>query len=91
MVGVLMGVNHVQIMQPRLCVGPFQLVLRPDRRWALPGGGSATYFEVVILARRYDWRRPELVMVAVRYRGEVEGEFLAPNTATSNMANEQRP
>ncbi len=58
--------------QDRLMVGPFVLVLRLDGRWAVPGGTSATYGDLVRFTRRLAWPRPELMKVRVRYR--LDGE-----------------
>lgn len=85
-----MNDGRIILQQQRLYVGLFRLVLRPDQRWALPGGGSANYADLVAFTRRLAWSRPELVLVRVKYRVEVEGEFLAPNTTTS-MANKRQP
>ena len=54
--------------QARLIVGPFALVLRPDGRWAIHGGTTATYADLVRFARQLAWPRPELRKVRVRYR-----------------------
>lgn len=64
--------------QYRLFVGPLQLVPTTpptvtDRKalmWALPGGGTATTAEVMLLARRRGWKRPAVVEVIVRCRAD---------------------
>lgn len=59
--------------QPRLALGPHQLVLAEmpgvrGERWALPGGGAATYAELSSLAAARGWPRPELIRVTVQRR-----------------------
>ena len=58
----------VFVEQDRLLVGPFMFVLRADGRWAIHGGTTATYADLVRFARRLAWPRPELRKARVRYR-----------------------
>lgn len=65
--------------QPRLFIGPFQLVQAPAASrhaqtvWALPGGDRATTAQLLTLARRRAWKRPRVIEVTVRRRVSVTG------------------
>lgn len=67
-------VEYETYTQPRLFIGPFQLVQVPAASrhaqtiWALPGGDRATTAQLLVLARHRGWKRPRVIEITVRRR-----------------------
>lgn len=61
-------------LQPRLRLGPFELVPVPGKLvWAWPGGGVRSIGECVRLAHARGWPLPTVIRVSVRRRAEEGG------------------
>lgn len=73
------ALDYETYAQPRLFIGPFQLVQAPAASrhaqtvWVLPGGDRATTAQLLVLARRRGWKRPRVIEVTVRRRVSVTG------------------